>query len=307
MSDAPGTSGVRPGSSGATTGTAAWMDGAPLFQSWRQFVGSDAAPFTIPGHKRRADRVHPDLGRLLDADVPLYGGLDTVKLTGGVLRRGRATGRRPLGSRRLPVLDWWIHPRQSGPVPDRRAARGRGACRAQRTPQRSVRSGPGRAAAGLDRGHDRPGHRRPSRSRPGNRPERPGRESGRRCADVHRAQLPGRTLRHSGHHGLSPRPGHPGCRGPSVGSPSGFRSRVSPSRPRTPALTRWSPAPTRCCPRSARPSLVLARTDRIDADRLERAFEATQTTSPSGAILASIDASRAFIGSPEGRRALDAI
>ena len=60
-------------------------------------------------------------------------------------------------------------------------------------------------------------------------------------------------------------------------------------------------------PAFSQASLVLARTDRIDADRLERAFEATQTTSPSGAILASIDASRAFLGSPEGRLALDAM
>jgi lysine decarboxylase len=40
---------------------------------------------------------------------------------------------------------------------------------------------------------------------------------------------------------------------------------------------------------------VLARTDRLDASRLERAFEATHTTSPAGAILASIDAARALM------------
>ncbi len=60
-------------------------------------------------------------------------------------------------------------------------------------------------------------------------------------------------------------------------------------------------------PAFSQASLVLARTERIDPDRLERAFEATHTTSPSGAILASIDASRAFLGSAEGRRALDAM
>ena len=42
-------------------------------------------------------------------------------------------------------------------------------------------------------------------------------------------------------------------------------------------------------------ALVLARTERLDADRLERAVEATQTTSPAGAILASIDAARALL------------
>jgi lysine decarboxylase len=42
-------------------------------------------------------------------------------------------------------------------------------------------------------------------------------------------------------------------------------------------------------------AVVLARTQRIDADRLEAGFEATATTSPAGAILASIDAARALL------------
>ena len=43
-------------------------------------------------------------------------------------------------------------------------------------------------------------------------------------------------------------------------------------------------------------ALVLARTQRIDPARLDAAVDATHTTSPSGAILASIDASRALLG-----------
>ncbi|HEX6523650.1 MAG TPA: hypothetical protein VF070_27170 [Streptosporangiaceae bacterium] len=42
-------------------------------------------------------------------------------------------------------------------------------------------------------------------------------------------------------------------------------------------------------------ALVLARTSLLDRDRLERAFDATHTTSPAGAILASIDAARALL------------
>jgi arginine decarboxylase len=42
-------------------------------------------------------------------------------------------------------------------------------------------------------------------------------------------------------------------------------------------------------------ALVLARTGRLDAARLDRAFDATHTTSPAGAILASIDAVRALL------------
>ena len=48
-------------------------------------------------------------------------------------------------------------------------------------------------------------------------------------------------------------------------------------------------------PAVSQAALVLARTARLDAARLERAFEATHTTSPAGAILASIDAARALL------------
>jgi lysine decarboxylase len=42
-------------------------------------------------------------------------------------------------------------------------------------------------------------------------------------------------------------------------------------------------------------ALLLARTEFLDVARLNRAFEATHTTSPAGSILASIDASRALL------------
>jgi lysine decarboxylase len=50
-------------------------------------------------------------------------------------------------------------------------------------------------------------------------------------------------------------------------------------------------------PAYSQAAMVLANTDRIDADRLERAFEATHTTSPAGAILASSDAARSLLES----------
>ncbi len=42
-------------------------------------------------------------------------------------------------------------------------------------------------------------------------------------------------------------------------------------------------------------AIVLARTERLDGARLHRAFEATHTTSPAGAIMASTDAARALL------------
>jgi arginine decarboxylase len=53
-------------------------------------------------------------------------------------------------------------------------------------------------------------------------------------------------------------------------------------------------------PAFSQASLVAARTELLDADRLERAFEAAHTSSPAGAILASIDASRALLAHPTG-------
>src|SRR5215469_14168753 len=48
-------------------------------------------------------------------------------------------------------------------------------------------------------------------------------------------------------------------------------------------------------PATTQGALVLARTQRLDGARLNRAFEATHTTSPAGSILASIDAARALL------------
>ena len=55
-------------------------------------------------------------------------------------------------------------------------------------------------------------------------------------------------------------------------------------------------------PAVSQAALVLARTSagRLDAGRLDRAFDATHTTSPAGAILASIDASRALLARSGG-------
>ncbi len=48
-------------------------------------------------------------------------------------------------------------------------------------------------------------------------------------------------------------------------------------------------------PAYSQAAIVLARTERLAAGRLNRAFEATHTTSPAGSIVASIDAARALL------------
>ncbi|MGY4707984.1 aminotransferase class I/II-fold pyridoxal phosphate-dependent enzyme [Mycolicibacterium sp. CBM1] len=61
---------------------------APLLDAWLRFYEDPPTPFTIPGHKQRTDLV----GDVIAGDVPLYAGLDTMKLSRGVLAEaeGRA-------------------------------------------------------------------------------------------------------------------------------------------------------------------------------------------------------------------------
>ena len=59
---------------------------APLLDAWLRFQEQAPAPFTIPGHKHRTDLV----GDVVVGDIPLYGGLDTVKLARGVLADAEA-------------------------------------------------------------------------------------------------------------------------------------------------------------------------------------------------------------------------
>jgi arginine decarboxylase len=60
---------------------------APLLDSYISYLEQTHQPFTTPGHKQRASLLDPDLGRIVDIDVPLYGGLDEIKLTRGVLQK----------------------------------------------------------------------------------------------------------------------------------------------------------------------------------------------------------------------------
>ncbi|HMQ27730.1 MAG TPA: hypothetical protein PKA98_17195, partial [Acidimicrobiales bacterium] len=54
---------------------------APLLDAWLRFQEQAPTPFTIPGHKQRLDLV----GDVVAGDVPLYAGLDSMKLVDGVL------------------------------------------------------------------------------------------------------------------------------------------------------------------------------------------------------------------------------
>lgn len=281
-------------------------DDAPLMQAWARFASSDSAPFTIPGHKRRAGRLDPDLGRLLDADVPLYGGLDTVKLTGGVLaeaeRRaadlwGADLCRFSTGGSTHANQVLCLALGQPGDV-----------VLVARNAHRSVLSGLVLAglrpiwiavttdpATGAPLGLDTTAVRVALADHPESvalictEPSYQGTLSDLPAitSAAHEYGIPVVVDQAWGAHlGFAPEY-------PQHALQAGADAMVTSAHKMLPAFSQAS--------------LVMARSERIDADRLERAFEATHTTSPSGAILASIDAARAYLGSAEAGTALRSI
>ena len=263
---------------------------APLLDAYLGFLESGPSPFTIPGHKQRTDLV----GAVVAGDVPLYGGLDTVKLERGVLADAEAraadlwgadvcrfsVGGSTHGNQALALAV--AQPGDHVVVP--------------RTLHRSLLLGlvlaglvpiwlrprldPG---TGLPLGTDPDDVSRLLREHPEARAVFLGDPSYvGTCSDL--AAIADRVHEHdvplvvdaawAGHFGF-----HPDL--PRHALAQGADALVTSAHKTLPAYSQAA--------------LVLARTERLDADRLERAVEATQTTSPAGAILASIDAARALL------------
>jgi lysine decarboxylase len=67
---------------------------APLLEAFVAATRRGRTPFSVPGHKHRARALDADLGLAADPDIPLYGGLDAMKLTGGNLAKAEALAAR---------------------------------------------------------------------------------------------------------------------------------------------------------------------------------------------------------------------
>ncbi len=65
-------------------------DSAPLLDAYLSYFESARTPFTIPGHKQKTSALDAGLGAVVDSDTPLYGGLDEIKLTNQTLRAAEA-------------------------------------------------------------------------------------------------------------------------------------------------------------------------------------------------------------------------
>ena len=263
---------------------------APLLDAWLRFHEQPPTPFTIPGHKQRHDLV----GDVVAGDVPLYAGLDTMKLATGVLAEAEARAARLWGA---DVCRFSVggatHANQAlalalGGDGDRVVV--------SRTLHRSLLLG--LVLAGLE----------PVWVQPDVDPAT-GLPLGVPPAAVPRALA-----------------AHPDARAVLVGDPSyvgtvgdvaglaevahahdvplvvdaawaahfGFHPDL-PAHALALGADAMVVSAHKTLPAWSQAALVLARTERIDPARLDAGVEATATTSPAGAILASTDAARALL------------
>ena len=270
---------------------------APLLDAYLTALDAGGAPFTIPGHKR-----NPAFGRVVAGDLPLYGGLDSVSLSAGVLieaeRRAAAlwgadvarfsVGGSTHGNQALALA--------VGQPGDRVIV--------PRTLHRSLLLG--LVLAGLEPVW------LPTRVDPAT-----GLPLGCRADDVARClqEAPDAVAvfvvdpTYVGSVGELARVAdlvHAAGRPLLVDAAWGAHLGFHPALPRH-ALQAGADALVtsahKMLPAYTQAALVLARTERLDPARLQTAFEATNTTSPAGAVLASTDAARALL-QLEGRALL---
>lgn len=265
-------------------------DDAPLLDAWLRFQERSTTPFTIPGHKQRSDLV----GDVVAGDIPLYAGLDTMKLATGVLADAEARAARLWGADVCRFSTGGAtHANQAVAL----AVAGEGdRVVVSRTLHRSLLLGLVLAgltpvwvrpevdpATGLPLGVAPATVRRALADNPDAQAVFVGDPSyvgtvGDVAGLAEAAHAHGVPLvvdaawaAHFGFHPDLPR--HPLRLGADVMVTSAHKS-----------LPAWSQA-----------ALVLARTTYVDAARVHAGVEATATTSPAGAILASIDAARALL------------
>ena len=265
---------------------------APLLDAWLRFQEEAPTPFTIPGHKHRRDLV----GDIVAGDVPLYAGLDTMKLSRGVLADAEARAARLWGA---DVCRFSVggatHANQALALALAEGGDG-GRVVVGRTLHRSMLLG--LVLAGLT----------PVWVRPDIDPATglPAGVSPSAIADALTSAPNARAV-------LVGDPSYVGTVGDVAGLAEVAHAHdvplvvdaawaahfgFHPSLPRH-ALQLGADAMVvsahKTLPSWSQAALVLARTDRIDPARLDAGVEATHTTSPAGAILASIDAARALL------------
>ncbi len=264
-------------------------DAAPLLDGWLAFGESDVASMGIPGHKNRAS----EFGAVIRDDVPLYAGLDLLEPYD---RLGEA-------ERRLAAL-WgadWARISVGGSTHGNQAlalAVGRPGDEVvvSRTLHRSLLLG--LVLAGL-----RPVWVRPDiddvTGLPGAVPVERVRTALQRHPSACAVFLVdpsyvGTMSDVAAHAEVAHAHGVPLLVDQAWGAYLGFHPAL-PAHALAAGADALVTSAHKTLPAYSQAAFVLARTERLDAGRLERAFDATHTTSPSGTVLASADAARALL------------
>jgi lysine decarboxylase len=267
---------------------------APLLDGWLRFTAQAAAgeltPMSVPGHKQRHDLT----GDVTAGDAPLYGGVDTIKHADELLADAE---RRAAG---LWGADWCrfsvagsTHGNQALALAAGEPGRPVVVTRAL---HRSLLLG--LVLAGLDPVWVLPAVD-PATGLPGPVPVSAVRGALARHPDACAVFLGdpsyvGTTGDLAGHAAAAHGAGVPLLVDAAWAAHLGFHPGLPPH-----ALAAGADAMVtsahKVLPAYTQGALVLARTGRLDPARLDRAFEATHTTSPAGAIVASIDAARALL------------
>ena len=280
---------------------------APLLDAWLTFTAAvsagDVTPFTTPGHKHRTDLVGP----VVAGDVPLHGGLDTVAQTHGRLAEAE----------RRAALAWgadWARLSVGGSTHGNQAlvlavaTPGRPVVVA-RTLHRSLFLG--LVLAGLDPVWVHP-DLDPTTGLPGAVPVTAVEKALAAYPDACAVLLGdpsyvGTSGDVTGQAAAAHAAGVPLVVDSAWGAHFGFHPALPPHAIAAGADALVTSA-HKLLPAVSQAAVVVARTTRVggllDPDRLERGFEATHTTSPSGAIAASADAARALL-ERDGERLLD--
>jgi len=267
---------------------------APMLAAWldftRQAEADDLLPMSVPGHKQRQDLV----GAVVAGDAPFYGGLDTIK---------HADNLRVESERRAAEL-WgadWCRFSVAGSTHGNQAlalAVGQPGQEViiNRTLHRSLLLG--LVLAGL-----RPVWVRPDIDPVSGLPAGVAVPAVRDALAAHPDACAvflgdptyvGTISDLAGHAAVAHEAGVPLIVDAAWAAHLGFHPELPPHAIAAGADAMVTSA-HKALPAYTQGALVLARTERLAAARLDRAFEATHTTSPTGSIMASIDAARALL------------
>ncbi|MGO9080563.1 MAG: aminotransferase class I/II-fold pyridoxal phosphate-dependent enzyme [Streptosporangiaceae bacterium] len=267
---------------------------SPLLAAWLSFTGQAAAgklvPMSVPGHKQRQDLV----GEVIAGDAPLYGGLDTIKHADHLLGEAQDRAAALWGA-------GWCRFSVAGSTHGNQALALAAGAPGQkivvtRTLHRSLLLG--LVLAGLT-----PVWVRPDVDPATGLPRAVAVATVAAALAAHPdacavflgdPSYVGTTGDLAGHAAVAHQAGVPLLVDAAWAAHLGFHPDL-PQHAIAAGADAMVTSAHKALPACTQGALVLARTGRLEPARLDRAFEATHTTSPAGSIMASIDAARALL------------